>query len=266
MRLAACLHRMPNAYFQVDKGRLFPVTPMRTKPDNAAVLARLITRALELLLATMFVVGLWMLADVNVASATKAADRSVFVQVGRSEPLMVLILLLLNVLMAYAVFVRFKAAGKTIRTSLGIIIASLLALCVWIGLRFLPREIIMPDATDYHGRINGSEIVLAVILVLSSILGVLVMLRRFMRAKQFLVISAYSKKVNYKGEWITIEEYLQRELGVEVSHGMTPDESREVMDDFHRRRALAGIPGPPPPETKPDVQAEKPVVPEKPTK
>ena len=217
------------------------------KDGNAAGFAKLTTRMLFVLLTTMFVVGLWLLADMNAARAIVSTGSQVNISVGRTESLLVLILLFLNVAMAYAMFQRFKDAGKTVRTSLGTIIASLLPLCVWIGLRFLPEDAMATASDTSTGfSVNSSEIIMALFLILTSILGVLLMMRKFMRAKPYIVISAYSKKVNYKGEWISIEEYLQKELGIEVSHGMTPDERDVVMEDFRKRSAAEGINPPDP--------------------
>jgi hypothetical protein len=43
---------------------------------------------------------------------------------------------------------------------------------------------------------------------------------------------------------VSVEEYLQKELGIEVSHGMTPTERDVVMEDFQERCAKEGIPKP----------------------
>jgi hypothetical protein len=214
------------------------------KIENVAGLTRIALRCLALLLATMFVIGLWMFANMHAVGAIESVDTPVTVRVGRTEYLLVLILLLLNVAMAYAMFMRFKEAGKSVRTSLGTIIASLLAMSVWIALRFLPGWFGSDQEATSTRSFNALEIVMASVLVLASILGVLLMLRHYLRAKPIIVMSAYSKKVCIRGEWMSIEDYLHRELGIDVSHGITPGERDMVMEDFRKRSAKEGIPRP----------------------
>jgi hypothetical protein len=91
---------------------------------------------------------------------------------------------------------------------------------------------------------SGAEFALALILVVASVGGAIALIFRFRKAQPYLVMSAYSKKVRYKGEWVSIEEYLQKELGIEVSHGITPEERDEVMAEFRKElKRKAGEPG-----------------------
>jgi hypothetical protein len=215
------------------------------KIDQAARLHKLATRTLALLLITLFVVGIWMVADVNaVGTLLEGQQAPVSISIRRPEFILVMILLLLNVMMAYALMRHFSQAGKSIRASLGTIIASMLALSVWIGVHFLPSSILEMIGDVHAQGMHRMEFWFALLLVLSSALGILLMMRRYKRAKPYLVMSAYSKKVRYKNEWISIEEYLERELGIEVSHGITPDERDKVMEDFRSRSKTEGIPTP----------------------
>jgi hypothetical protein len=212
--------------------------------DKAAALTTLAVRSLMLLLVTMMAIGVWMLVDLDTVGALENPEGAVKVDASRVEFLLVLVLLFLNVAMAYAMYRRFHIAGKNVRFSLGTIIASLLAMCVWIGLRFLPSATDFERLQSGNASINKIEILAAMVLILVSVLGLLLMLRRYLRAKPVLVMSAYSKKVCLNGKWMSIEEYLGSELGIEISHGMTAEERDSVMQDFTERSAKEGIPRP----------------------
>lgn len=49
--------------------------------------------------------------------------------------------------------------------------------------------------------------------------------------KAFLRMSCVSKKVFFQGRWMTVEQYLAEHHNVVVSHGMTPEETREWVAD-----------------------------------
>jgi hypothetical protein len=214
------------------------------KDENASRLHKLAYRTLALLLLTILVVSIWMIADVNAVDSLFNEGSAVSISIKRPEFIMVMILLLLNVMMAHTLMRQFRKAGNAIRASLGTIIASMLALSLWIGIHFLPQSITSTMDEVTGKEINKTEFWFALVLILSSALGVLLLMRRYKKAEPYLVMSAYSKKVRFKGEWISIEEYLERELGIEVSHGITPDERDQVMDEFRRKSQTEDIPRP----------------------
>lgn len=54
------------------------------------------------------------------------------------------------------------------------------------------------------------------------------------REKAFLRMSCVSKKVYFQGRWMTVEEYLAENHNIQVSHGMTPEESQAWVADAER--------------------------------
>ncbi len=40
---------------------------------------------------------------------------------------------------------------------------------------------------------------------------------------------AWTKKVKVHDEWIPVEDYLRKHLGVTISHGMSPESAREFL-------------------------------------
>ncbi len=209
----------------------------------AQLLHRLVSRRLCLMLATAAVTLLWILAGLDMSGVFSSTAEPVELRVGRNEFILVLILLLLNVLMTYTLLRRMSGGGGGVRASLSTILASMLALCLWTGLNFLPFSL-MGEQSEGVRRMDGVELWMAMVLILFSALGTLLLIRRFGRAKELLVMSAYSKKVRCGEEWLSIEEYLERELGIVVSHGITPDERDKVMEEFRRESAQKGIPHP----------------------
>lgn len=79
----------------------------------------------------------------------------------------------------------------------------------------------------------GRNTVLLVALLIASIAcggAVLYLLHRLSEVEPVVNMCAYSRTIEYEGEWISFEEYLRRRFGVATSHGMSPAE-------FDRMRA-----------------------------
>ncbi len=51
------------------------------------------------------------------------------------------------------------------------------------------------------------------------------------RQRAFVRMSCVSKKVFFQSRWMTVEQYLAEQHNVQVSHGMTPEESEAWMAD-----------------------------------
>jgi hypothetical protein len=43
-------------------------------------------------------------------------------------------------------------------------------------------------------------------------------------------VCAWSRTVEYQGEWLSFEEYLKRRFHVETTHGIAPDEARKLAE------------------------------------
>jgi CHASE3 domain sensor protein len=64
----------------------------------------------------------------------------------------------------------------------------------------------------------------AFILLLVSILT------RLRRAEQILHVCAWSRTVQYEGEWISYDQYLTRRFGLSITHGISPEEARKMRE------------------------------------
>lgn len=70
-------------------------------------------------------------------------------------------------------------------------------------------------------RRNAISAGLAVVLGLLLAMIVLV-LRRLRTYEDLVTLCAWSKAVNYQGEWLSFEEYLRRRFGLSATHGISP--------------------------------------------
>lgn len=61
--------------------------------------------------------------------------------------------------------------------------------------------------------------------------GLFVAVRRARRYERLIKVCAWSKTVQYQGEWVSYEEYLQRRFNVSVSHGISPEAMAKLDAD-----------------------------------
>lgn len=63
------------------------------------------------------------------------------------------------------------------------------------------------------------------------------MLRRFQYLEGLLTMCAWCRKFEHGGEWLSLEDYCAKELGIDISHGMCPKCGRQLLD--HRPTAVS---------------------------
>jgi hypothetical protein len=49
---------------------------------------------------------------------------------------------------------------------------------------------------------------------------------------RMIIMSAWNKQVKYKDEWISVEDYMRRELGISVSHSIDPESAAKMLKDL----------------------------------
>ena len=162
--------------------------------------------------------------------------------IGWFEYSMVLFLILLNVSIVYRVFVRFDEGMRKAKRSLVTVIASMLILCVWAGLR-LSRQ--LADGRSLFENVSHSYNWVFLVALFAASMGIFVASCYHLRKKPLIMMSPSTKMVFYKDEWVSIEEFLARAMGIEVSHGMTGDEAAEALREYRDEVARnGGIPKP----------------------
>lgn len=49
------------------------------------------------------------------------------------------------------------------------------------------------------------------------------------RGSSLMTMLAWSRTIEFQGEWISFEEYLERRFNLETSHGMSPAAARKAL-------------------------------------
>ena len=66
------------------------------------------------------------------------------------------------------------------------------------------------------------------------------------RVNDLVTMCAWSRTIDYQGEWISFEQYLLRRFNINTSHGVSPDEAKKVFSktkatDRHAQPNVAAI-------------------------
>lgn len=189
-------------------------------------------RTAQIILGTLCVLTIWVISQFNLNEVIVGTRSTLKIEVTRVEVFLMLILLLMNILIAYALFRQFSRSNRVVKMSTAVIIVTFLVICVWIARVFQLQSLTVESQALISGTANRYEVLLLLILIFGSILASLAQFKKFRATDDMIVMSAYSKKVKYGEEWISIEEFLKRELGVDVSHGITPEEKEQVLNEF----------------------------------
>ena len=78
-------------------------------------------------------------------------------------------------------------------------------------------------------RMNSHLSDLAIVIGLGFIVAIYFLLRRLERMQEMIKICAWSKLIEYEGEWLSIEDYLTRRFHLQVTHGMSDVEAKKFL-------------------------------------
>jgi CHASE3 domain sensor protein len=76
---------------------------------------------------------------------------------------------------------------------------------------------------------NSELSLLAIVVGFGFIIAIAVILRRMERMQEIIKICAWTKLIEYQGEWLTMEDYLGRRFNAYISHGMSDVEAKKMM-------------------------------------
>jgi CHASE3 domain sensor protein len=69
--------------------------------------------------------------------------------------------------------------------------------------------------------------ILAICAVLTNLIGLGVglsrLVSRMQELEELIMVCAWTKRVNYRGEWVDFEEYLKRHFGLRLTHGLSEE-------------------------------------------
>lgn len=90
------------------------------------------------------------------------------------------------------------------------------------------------EADSISSQIASVVLIGTVVMVLMFIL---IILRRLEKLQQVVIICAWTGQVKYEGQWIRLDEYLQRRFGLSISHGLSKEAAEKMiaeMKEFNR--------------------------------
>jgi CHASE3 domain sensor protein len=96
----------------------------------------------------------------------------------------------------------------------------------------LQREAVYQHESKMNFLLSG----LLIAIDLGFIVGVFLLLRRMEKMEDMITICAWSKMIEYEGEWLSIEEYLTRRLHARISHGMSDVEAQKMLKLIEQER------------------------------
>jgi len=85
------------------------------------------------------------------------------------------------------------------------------------------------EAYQNAARINSDLSILLIVIGIGFILLIFVLLRRLQHMQEMIKICAWSKLIEYEGEWMSIEDYLTRRFNVQITHGMSDVEAKKML-------------------------------------
>lgn len=88
------------------------------------------------------------------------------------------------------------------------------------------------NALSSHNRFNTILLFGIVGLNFVFVGGLLFTLRRISKLEDLVTICAWSRTVEFEGEWISFEAYLQRRFNLNTSHGISPAEAEKVFGEL----------------------------------
>jgi hypothetical protein len=56
------------------------------------------------------------------------------------------------------------------------------------------------------------------------------------RVSELVTMCAWSRTVEYQGEWISFEEYLLRRFNINTSHGISPAEAQKIFGELDKEK------------------------------
>ncbi len=65
----------------------------------------------------------------------------------------------------------------------------------------------------------------------------LVLFRRLSKVQGLVTVCAWSRTVEYEGEWLSFEQYLRRRSHLDTSHGLSPAEAERAFGPAEHKPA-----------------------------
>lgn len=114
--------------------------------------------------------------------------------------------------------------GKQLMDSARVVLASI---------RSAENQRLAVRQVQLFSALNRAYIATMALCVMVIVFGITagVLQRRSERLGRLVTVCAWSRMIQFKGEWLTLEEYLARRFNVSVTHGISPRELDVLMQD-----------------------------------
>lgn len=105
---------------------------------------------------------------------------------------------------------------------------------------------------DAESEVVSGQIMSLVLIaaVAVALIFVVMILLRLDKLQQFVTVCAWTGQVRHQGQWLRLDQYLERQFGIAVSHSLSKDASQKMMREIEELnrpgRNPEGRPAPPP--------------------
>jgi CHASE3 domain sensor protein len=90
------------------------------------------------------------------------------------------------------------------------------------------------EVLNSHVRLRTAFVCALVALDTVFVVAILFLVRRLAKLQHLVTICAWSRTVEYLGEWLSFEEYLHRRFNLDASHGISPAEAEKALNSVPR--------------------------------
>jgi hypothetical protein len=125
---------------------------------------------------------------------------------------------------------------------------AILVLCYLDELLRLPALVFSDHPFDFRRPTLEMLLFLAVWLLVNNSMHRL--LKRIRQLEEFMRVCAWCRRIDYRGQWITLEKFMEQGFDTPTTHGICPECLREQEEAIRRKRearrnaAATGIVGP----------------------
>jgi CHASE3 domain sensor protein len=100
------------------------------------------------------------------------------------------------------------------------------------------------EADVVYTQITSLVLIVAVALALAM---VVVILLRLEKLQEFVTVCAWTGQVKFQGQWLRLDEYLNKQFGISVSHSLSQEAADKMMREIEElNRTTVVPPGQPP--------------------
>jgi CHASE3 domain sensor protein len=81
--------------------------------------------------------------------------------------------------------------------------------------------------------ISGQVMSLVLIVAVAvALILVVVILMRLEKLQQFVTVCAWTGQVRFQGQWLRLDQYLERQFGISVSHSLSQEAAQKMMHEI----------------------------------